>query len=114
MFFSAPKEFDGMSLFSKIYGDRAYGHPRFDNEWVMFELLLKSLHESGEISEDAGKYSLKGKALETIAAYEEQERRHRDNVIHNRQILGLTFVLTVIGILQVDTVEIWILSIMGA
>jgi hypothetical protein len=43
---------------------------------------------------------IKGEALNEIINYEEDERRHRDNVIHNRAVRLLTIVLTLVGIAQ--------------
>ncbi|SCX28080.1 hypothetical protein DSM25558_4366 [Agrobacterium sp. DSM 25558] len=69
-----------------------------------YGLLLDSLKHTGDLAAgDHGGYLMKPQALNTIAAFQREERRHRDNYKIQRGIFGLTVVLTLVGIAQAVT-----------
>jgi hypothetical protein len=84
-----------------IYGNRLFGHPICDRILSETEFLLDSLVDSGDAEISNGRYVVKGKALATIAAYEEAERRHRDQIRQSWVLAFLTFGLLAVGALQV-------------
>ena len=88
-------------LFRAIYGDRVFGHEQSDRELAQFHFLLESLVASGELEKSEKKYRVSDNAIKSVAEYEEQERRHQDNVIHNNRLFWITVVLAVAAFAQV-------------
>lgn len=69
-----------------------------------YGLLLDSLKHTGDLAAgDHGGYKMKPQALNTLAAYQREERRHRDNYKIQRGIFWLTVVLMLVGIAQAVT-----------
>ncbi|UXS26949.1 hypothetical protein [Agrobacterium tumefaciens] len=87
-------------LLTKFYSIQWVRHPQKEELLRYYSLLLESLAESGELKKDGATYVLAAGALNTIAAYELEERRHRDNYRVQSGIFALTFVLALIGIAQ--------------
>lgn len=83
-------------LFGQIYGERAYGHPKFEEEDAYFDFLIGSFIEEKVIElRDDGDLYLSPKALVIIADHQESERRHLDNVRLNRILVVLTFFIAI-------------------
>jgi len=89
-----------LGLFESMYGTEVFAHPKHDKELKRFRFILDSLVEGGELSQNNGRYELKGRALSTIADYEEAERRHSDSVRQNRRLVWLTLLIAVATLLQ--------------
>lgn len=87
-------------LLTKFYSMQWVRHPQKEELLRYYSLLLESLAASGELKKDGVTYVLAAGALNTIAAYELEERRHRDNYRVQSGIFALTFVLALIGIAQ--------------
>lgn len=68
-----------------------------------YGLLLDSLKHTGDLA--AGKYGyvMKPQALNTLAAFQREERRHRDNYKIQKGIFLLTVVLMLVGVVQAVT-----------
>ena len=89
------------TLFEKVYGQRAFGHPSYSEEIARFEFILLSLVATDDLQhKDNLSFKVTPKALVTIAEYEQAERMHRDNVVHNRYILFLTIILVATTVIQ--------------
>lgn len=88
-------------LFRTIYGNRVFGHEQSDRELAQFHFLLESLVASGDLEKSESKYRVSDNAIKSVAEYEEQERRHQDNVIHNRRLFWITVVLAIAASAQV-------------
>ncbi|MBY5819835.1 hypothetical protein HFN60_30035 [Rhizobium leguminosarum] len=67
-----------------------------------YTLLLGALQESGDIAafDNGSNYALKPKALNTIAAYGLEERRHNENRSIQVGIVALTVILLIVGAAQ--------------
>lgn len=67
-----------------------------------YTLLLGALQESGDVEafDNGSNYGLKSKALNTIAAYGMEERRHNENRSIQVAIVGLTVILLIVGAAQ--------------
>lgn len=80
---------------------------RKDHQELMsyYGLLLDSLKHTGDLAtgKHGGYYSIKPQALNTIAAFQREERRHRDNYKIQRGIFLLTVVLMLVGVAQAIT-----------
>lgn len=81
-------------LFQRIHGQRALDHPAFSSAFARFELILKSLVDSNDLSMDGDlRYQVKPQSLRTIAEFELEQQRHNDHVKHNRRLVWLTAVI---------------------
>lgn len=75
----------GMQLYElipKLYKPRWIHNPRSEKERQKLNMHLQSLVESGELKLDVKKtgYIVTTQALKTIEKYDEDERRHKDNI----------------------------------
>ena len=87
-------------LASEIYGYRWLLHPEERSIQNHYELVLNSLKKSGDLESSGYMFQLAPSALNTLATYEEEERRHSDNVWLQRAIVFLTFTLVVAEFLK--------------
>lgn len=94
-----------LNLLSDIYGDRIDAHPKKDEYRANLLIDLDSLVATEDVKITNHKFVATGKAVATIAAYEEENRRHLDNKNHNSRILWLTVILAIVGVLQIPFVQ---------
>ncbi|WP_057923148.1 hypothetical protein [Lysobacter capsici] len=78
-----------------IHGVRFIRHPDYDASSVHYRRIFDSLVESGELNKEQGglRYWVTPKALITLAAYETEERKHRDMLRPQKWIVWLTLLL---------------------
>lgn len=88
-------------IMKSLYGERIFGHPKYDWLSARLDLTLESLVTSADISERNNKFRAVGKALETISLFEEDNRRHRDRMFLNWVIAFLTLALVIVGVLPI-------------
>lgn len=81
------------SWFGAIYGQRAFGHPRFEAEFKKFNWLMSSLEASGDLRKNGSKYQVSAQAMQTLAHFEQEERRHKDSVRQNVLLFAITVVI---------------------
>jgi hypothetical protein len=89
-----------VALMSKIYSMRAFLHPNKAELQNYCDLLLSSLAASGDLTRDGHAYRVDPKALVTLSQWEEDNRRHRDNIVQQRWIKIFTLFLTIAAIVQ--------------
>lgn len=89
-----------LTLFEALYGTQVFAHPRTNQEYRRFELILASLADGGELERQNGRYKVAGRALSTIANFEEVERRHLDSVRLNRVLAVFTIVLAISAVVE--------------
>ena len=94
------QEFD---LLREMYGIRIFGHPEFDALHRQNHMILESLVSTGDVIADAPnrRYAAHGSALQTIARYEEDNRRYRSQIFLNRVVAVLIFFTALAAIVQV-------------
>lgn len=90
-----------VTLAANLYSNRVFFHPEREQMLNYCSLLLDSLVKSKDLILDECAYSLAPQALQTIAAYEEDDRRHRDMLAQQRALKWFTFVLIFVGLMQV-------------
>jgi hypothetical protein len=94
-------------LMGKLYSFRYFYHPDGGKEEQKVRLHLQSLVESEDIGRTSDdKYVVKGKALCTIANYEEEERKHRETVIIQRIIAFLTIIIALAAVAQTGVIKL--------
>jgi hypothetical protein len=87
-------------ILETLYGTRLVHHSDFLPLQRYYEFILGSLLASGELTKDNVFYQVAPKALATLAAFEEDDRRHRDQVRQQKVIGFLTLALVGVGLLQ--------------
>jgi hypothetical protein len=89
-----------IGLASEVYGYRWLYHPEKRSIQNHYELVLNSLEKSGDLEISDYMFRLAPGALTTLAAYEEEERRHKDNVRLQAFLLFLTLALVLVETLN--------------
>lgn len=89
------------TLMGALYSNRWVFHPEKDEYLAYCSFLLDSLAGSGDLAKDGISYKIAPKALTTLAEYERDERKHRDQVLQQRALKWLTVALVVVGAAQV-------------
>lgn len=93
-------EVGNTGLLTHFYTVRWVYRPEKAELQTYYDLLLDSLKESGDLVKGQYGFKLHPKALNTIADFELEDRRHRDNYLTQRGLLGLTRVLIAVGVIQ--------------
>lgn len=100
-------EVDDFDLMGQLYSLKWIHHPEGQDQKQKVKAFLESLSDTGELkSAKNGKYRITGFTLKAIEEYEEQERRHADNVKVQRWALLLTLAIVVFTAIQADIVKI--------
>ncbi len=94
-----------VTLLTEIYGLKVFGHPRKDAYYARLLIDLDSLIATKDVRMVEIGYVATGNAVETIAVYEQENRQHMDDKIHNRRIFWLTVILAIVGILQIPHIQ---------
>ena len=90
-------------MMTDIYSINWVDHP--DKEFAKRELTLHidSFLKNEEIEPDSSStYTVTGKAIQTIQLYEEQERKHRENVLIQMAIISLAVVTAICAVIEVN------------
>ncbi|UXT53262.1 hypothetical protein FY136_28795 (plasmid) [Agrobacterium tumefaciens] len=87
-------------LLTRFYTARWVHRPDKEELMTYYRLLLESLKASGDLSDGRHGFKLNAQALNTIADFEQEDRRHRDNYRTQRGIFWLTIVLMFVGVVQ--------------
>lgn len=100
-------EVDAFHLMGKLYGLKWILHPEGQDQKQKVHAFLDSLADTGElIKTNEGKFRITGYALKSVEEYEEQERRHTDNVKIQRWALALTLAIVLLTATQADLVKV--------
>ncbi|QSX33779.1 hypothetical protein JYB87_00550 [Shewanella avicenniae] len=99
-------EISAVSLSTLLYTEKWVFHPDKSRQLRYNDLLLHSLHESGDLVKTQYGFKLCSKALVTIAQYEEDQKKHRENISQAKSMKWLTVALVVVGLIQAS-VSIW-------
>lgn len=91
---------DPVQYFINRRGLAWMGHPNVDQLMRHYNLIFRSLKDAGDLQLDASSrhYILTPQALTTLARNASESRRHRDAVIMQVIIAGLTFGLLILGV----------------
>ena len=93
--------FSSIDIMTMIYSLKWILHPEADSQEHKLQLFLDSFVETGEIEKvDETKYHVTGKAIVSLSKYEEEERRHLENIKLQRLIALLTFAIVLVGLVQ--------------
>lgn len=89
-----------LKLSSLLCTEKWVFHPDKSRQLRYNDLLLRSLHESHDLEETQYGFRLSSKALVTIAQYEEDQKKHRENISQARSMKWLTVALIFVGLIQ--------------
>lgn len=95
-----------IDLMTQLYSIKWVLHPDRDSQRKKLEFYLKSLVDTGELQKVNHKYALTGHAVRTIEEYEEQERKHTENVKMQRRMFWLTLAIVILTLVQVGLVKL--------
>ncbi|MDF2183162.1 hypothetical protein [Neptuniibacter sp. CAU 1671] len=93
-------EISSVALSSLLYTEKWVFHPDKSRQQRYNDLLLRSLHESGDLEKTKYGFRLSSKALVTIARYEEDQKKHRENISQANSMKWLTLALIFVGLIQ--------------
>jgi hypothetical protein len=100
-------KYRGMSDFlTRLYTVKWVLHPQNDAQEEKLELYLDSLAKSGDIQKINHEYVVTGTAITSIEKFEEEERRHVENVKVQRRILWLTIIIAFAALVQANVIKL--------
>jgi len=99
-------EHNPIDLMTGLYSLRWFLHPQGIEQQRRVEFYLDSLVASGELKRDSYNYVVTGLALRTIEAYEEQERKHTENVKMQWRMFWLTVAVAAATVVQAELVKL--------
>lgn len=100
------ESFSEFDLMTQLYSIKWILHPNHSSERKKLELNLMSLCDTGELKLNNHKYYLTGHALSTIENYEEQERKHTENVKMQWRMFWLTLVIVFLTLVQSGLIKL--------
>lgn len=89
-----------INLSTLLYTARWVFHPDKSRQLRYNDLLLKSILLSGDLERCNNGFKLSPQALVTISNYEEEQRKHRENVAQAKAMKWLTVGLMIVGVIQ--------------
>jgi len=87
-------------LLQDLHSLRSFSHPQRDTAMNYYRLIMDSFAKSGDLELVSHAYKLTDKGVATLAQYELEERRFKENIGQQRVISTLTWVLIGVGLLQ--------------
>ncbi|EKP0247306.1 hypothetical protein NTJ15_001362 [Aeromonas veronii] len=106
-------QISSIDLSTLLYTEKWVFHPDQNRQLKYNELLLESLCSSGELIRSEYGFKLSPKALVTISIYEEEQKKHRENISQAKSMKWLTFGLILVGVIQA-VVTLWGSKIINA
>ncbi|MFZ4526223.1 MAG: hypothetical protein ACOYOE_11950 [Chlorobium sp.] len=101
------KEFYGtIDLMTILYSIKWLQHPDRELHKKKLNFYIESLVDSGELKRKADKFMLSGKGRQAIENYEEQERKHSDNIKAQRRIFWLSVVIALLTAVQAGLIKL--------
>lgn len=101
--------FSHIDLVYQIYGSRVHRHPKYKEFSSEVILNIESLLYTGEIDKSGGNFKLSGKAINTIAEFEIDNRRHKDEMFRGWAMVLLTLIIAAVGF-KAELIEYWTFS----
>ena len=93
-------EVSTVQLSTLLYTEKWVFHPDKNRQLRYNDLLLKSLCDSGDLVRSQYGFKLSAKCLVTLSQFEEDQKRHRENISQARSIKWLTLGLIFVGLVQ--------------
>tara|TARA_B100000508_G_C11430674_1_gene263203 strand:+ start:64 stop:888 length:825 start_codon:yes stop_codon:yes gene_type:complete len=98
---------NAFDLMSKLYSIKWITHPEGHEQKEKVKAFLEALADTGELKKNRDlNYKITGHALRSIEEYEEQERKHNDNVKIQHWALILTLALVLLTATQAELIKV--------
>ncbi len=97
---------EAMDLMTALYTMKWFLHPQGEETHRRLEFFLEALVETGELRKVNHAFVVTGLALRAIEEYEEQERKHTENVKMQWRMFWLTLAIAVLTIVQAGLVKL--------
>ena len=95
-----------LDLMTVLYSIKWFSHPQGSDAQLRLEFYLNSLVETGELKKVDYKYVVTGQALRAIEEYEEQERKHTENVKIQSRALCVAVAIAALTVVQSGLVKL--------
>lgn len=102
-------EHESLELMTALYSIKWYSHPEGGAVHKRLEFYLDSLAETGELRKVNYKYVVTGQALRAIGEYEEQERKHTENVKMQWRTFWLALAVAALTVVQAGLIKLPVL-----
>ncbi len=100
------KQHGTLDLMTELYSIKWFLHPQRETEQQKLEFYLESLAETGELRKISYDYAVTGFALRAIEEYEEQERKHTENVKMQWRTFWLAVAVAALTLVQAGLVKL--------
>lgn len=102
------KHFDPIFLGMQRHTTRWFYHPQRREHQAYLNLVLESLCETGDLQKKDGTFKVAPKALATLSQYENDERKHQDDMKTSRTGHWISGAILIVGLLAiVSRVLMW-------
>ena len=95
-----------IQLMSELHSDKWILHPNGEMQHRKIEFYLDSLADTGELRKTNLRYGLTGYAIKAIEEYEEQERKHKDNVKMQWRMFWVALLIAILTVVQVGLIKL--------
>jgi hypothetical protein len=95
-----------LDMMTTLYSIKWFSHPQGQEARAKLDIYLKCLEETGELRKHNHKYVITGQALRAIEDYEEQERKHTENVKIQRFSLTVALTIAALTFVQAGLVRL--------
>ena len=99
-------EHETLDLMTALYSIKWFSHPQGAAARQRLEFYLESLVETGELQKINHKYVVTGQALQAMEEYEEQERKHTENVKIQSRALWVAFAVAALTVVQAGLIKL--------
>jgi hypothetical protein len=99
-------EYETLDLMTTLYSIKWFSHPQGTEAQQRLEFYLESLVETGELRKVNHNYVVTGLALRAIEEYEEQERKHTENVKIQRRAYWVAIAIAALTVIQAGLVKL--------
>lgn len=99
-------EHETLDLMTALYSIKWFAHPHGEDAQQQLEFYLESLVETGELRKVNYKYVVSGYALRAIEEYEEQERKHTENVKIQRRTFWVAVAVAALTVVQAGLIKL--------
>lgn len=92
-------------VMSLMYSEKSFLHPDWEEYMHRIEFYLNALNQTNDLSKLNGDYSITGQGVGAIERYEEDERKHSENIRNQRKMFWLTLAITALTFVQAGLIK---------
>ncbi|MBW4529450.1 MAG: hypothetical protein KME02_02060 [Aphanothece saxicola GSE-SYN-MK-01-06B] len=99
-------EHEPLDLMTSLYSIKWFSHPQGKQVQERLKFYLESLVDTGELRKVKCKYVVTGLALRAIEEYEEEERKHTENVKIQRWAYWVAISIAALTVVQAGLIKL--------